>query len=159
MKKKVIISVISVVLVVALIAGSSVVFAAYGSQSDPLVTLSYLTDIFEDALLEKIDDLIATHRAELERRISGVSATFSVVSLSSGQVLQGDVGTEIMLRVGKAYCYASASPGLIDTTTGGTINGGSYLVTNHLYMVTIEGRGIKAENSVKVLVRGGYSIS
>jgi hypothetical protein len=82
-----------------------------------------------------------------------------VVTLSSGQKLNGTVGTEIMLRVGTATCVASSAPGIIDMNAGGTLNAGYPLVTNHLYMVTIDPRGIQATSSVvKVLVRGDYTI-
>ena len=41
---------------------------------------------------------------------------FSVVTLSQGQTLVGDVGCEVMLRIGTAVCGTSDSVGLIDTT-------------------------------------------
>lgn len=60
-----------------------------------------------------------------------------------------------MLRVGAAVCVASSSPGLIDETTAGTLNNGGALAQNHLYMMTIEGRGVKATAATtKLLVRG-----
>lgn len=158
------IMVLCLVLAVALIAGTSLVVASYGSESDPLVTLSYLEDVFGVNLLKKVETLIGQREEALKNKIesalgSGGSATYAVVSLESGQVLKGEVGTEIMLRIGSAVCSADGSPGLIDTTDGSSIDNGSALKTNHLYMVTIEGRGVKATNSVKVIVRGDYTIS
>ena len=42
---------------------------------------------------------------------------------------------------------------------GGCYGGGA-LVQNHLYMMTIEGRGVKATAATtKLLVRGGYTIA
>ena len=70
------------------------------------------------------------------------------------------MGTEVMLRVGTASCAASSAPGLIDTTTAGVIDHGAALTKNHLYMMTIEDRGVKATAAtVKMLVRGSYTIS
>ena len=86
--------------------------------------------------------------------------TFSVVTLSGGQTLYGDVGCEVMLRVGSASCVAPSSPGLIDETDASTLDGGGALVKNHLYMMTIDERGVRATaETTKLLVRGGYKIS
>ncbi len=77
------------------------------------------------------------------------------MTLSKGQTLTGDIGCEVMLRVGTASCVSPSSPGLIDETTAGTLNNGGALVTNHLYKMTIEGRGVKAGSATtKLLVRG-----
>ena len=64
-----------------------------------------------------------------------------------------------MLRVGSAHCVAGDTPGLIDTTSGGTIDNGTALTKNHLYMATIAGRAIAADEYVMVIVRGGYTVS
>ena len=50
-------------------------------------------------------------------------------------------------------------PGFIDMTGGGTLENGQALVKNHLYMATIAGRGFTAQDAVKVLVRGEYTVS
>ena len=82
-----------------------------------------------------------------------------MVTIPAGKTLTGDIGCEVMLRVGSASCVSPSSPGLIDETTGGTLENGKALVKNHLYMMTIEGRGVKAGGSaVKVLVRGSYTV-
>lgn len=148
--------------------------AEVGSSGDPLVTLSYLNDTFLTTVLSKVDSKISARNTQLSAKIdqqiaasggtgnSGTAgtSTFTVVTLSSGKVLTGGIGCEVMLRVGTAVCVASASPGLVDETTGGTIGGGTALVQNHLYMMTVENRGVKATAAtVKVLVRGTYSVA
>ena len=145
--------------------------AEVGSAGDPLVTLSYLNDTFLTNVLSKVDSKISTRNTQLTAKIdqqiaaaggTGTTgtATFTVVTLSSGQVLTGGVGCEVMLRVGTAVCVAATSPGLVDETTGGTISGGTALTQNHLYMMTIEKRGVKATaGTVKVLIRGTYSVA
>lgn len=152
-----------------------------GSSDDPLVTLSYLTQVFapslndkvdeavkanEEALKEELDAAIDGFREELEENAGETEdeldgpAAFKVVTLSKGQVLTGEVGCEVMLRIGTATCVSSSKPGLIDTTGAGTLNDGAALVTNHLYMITIETRGVKAtSDTVKVLARGNYTVS
>lgn len=140
--------------------------AEAGSSSDPLVTLSYLNDTFMSAIMQNVDQKIAARNSQLAQSGglgssggTGTSATFTVVTLSSGQTLTGDIGCEVMLRVGSAVCVASSSPGLIDETSAGTLNNGGALVQNHLYMMTIENRSVKATAATtKLLVRGSYTI-
>ena len=55
---------------------------------------------------------------------------------------------------------AAENPALVDTTTGGNLNNGGALVQNHLYMATMSDHYITAGGStVKVLVRGSYTLS
>lgn len=143
------------------------VAAEAGSGNDPLVTLSYLKETFMEDVLKKVDDKINTRNSQIARQLegeitggSGVASTFTVVTLTQGQTLTGDIGCEVMLRVGSAVCVAPSAPGLIDESTAGTLAGGGALAQNHLYMMTIEGRGVKATAATtKLLVRGGYSIA
>ena len=133
--------------------------AEAGSSDDPLVTLSYLNETFMD----RVDQKIAARNAQLGISAgSGASAAsnFTVVTLTSGQVLTGDIGCEVMLRVGTAVCVSPSSPGLIDETAATALNNGSALVQNHLYMMTIEGRGVRATaGTTKLLVRGSYTVA
>lgn len=147
-----------------------VVYAAAGSSDDPLVTLSYLENIFAPQVEEQMEKLVEEKAESLKTQleeaveevsppVSGQSSAFSVVTLTKGQVLTGDVGCEVMLRVGSAVCVSSGSTGLIDVTGGSTLADGKALEKNHLYMVTISTRGVKATaDTVKVLVRGPYTI-
>lgn len=113
-----------------------------GSKDDPLVTYSYVNETFKNEVM------------------SEANGGFVLVTLSKGQILNGEVGTEVLLRVGTAQCVAASSPGLIDTTDASAINDAAALKKNHLYMMTIEERGIKATaGTVKVLVRGSYTVS
>ena len=151
-----------VLLVISGVMSMTVSLAAEaGSSQDPLVTMSYLNETFLGNVLQKVDEKIAARNAQLTGQSSGTSsAVFQVVTLSSGQTLTGDIGCEVMLRVGTATCVAPSTPGLIDETTAGTLNHGGSLVQNHLYMMTIEGRGVKATAATtELLVRGTYTIS
>ncbi len=139
--------------------------AEAGSSGDPLVSLSYLNETYLQTILSKVDSRIAERNTALIAQLGGsgsgggTTASFAVVTLSSGQVLKGEIGCEVMLRVGTASCVAPSAPGLIDETGGSTLNNGAALVKNHLYMMTIEDRGVKATaGTVKLLVRGGYQI-
>ena len=138
-----------------------------GSDGDPLVTLSYLNDTFMKSVMDQVDQKISTRNSQLAQQFggqisggSGTAATFTVVTLSNGQVLKGDIGCEVMLRVGTAVCVSPSNPGLIDESSAATLNNGGVLAQNHLYMMTIEGRGVKATaTTTKLLVRGTYTVA
>lgn len=137
--------------------------AEAGSSGDPLVTVSYLNETFLPALLQKVDAKITARNAALQGQTGGGSSstaeTFSVVTLAKGQTLKGGIGCEVMLRVGTAVCVSPSNPGLIDETGGTSLGNNGALMQNHLYMMTIEGRGVKATAAtVKVLARGSYTI-
>ena len=141
--------------------------AGAGTADDPLVTLSYLNETFLAAVQKRIDEAVASRNASLTAYIdgklgggsAGTASSFAVVTIPAGKTLVGDIGCEVMLRVGSAACVSPSSPGLIDETTGGTLENGKALAKNHLYMMTVEGRGVKAgSGTVKVLVRGSYTI-
>jgi len=166
-----------VLAVVALVLGlGSPAYATPGTQSDPFITLSYLTGVFkpqvmndvkntEQEMTKKFNDRIATLESQLKPGggSSGQAATntadrFHVVTLSKGQTLACSVGAEIMLRVGTANGVGTA-PALVDYTSGATLASGAALAANHMYLVTIEGNGVKATaDTVRVLVRGNYRI-
>ena len=106
--------------------------ATPGGQTDPLVTLSYLNGTYTRQVKDLVDQTVTARKAEMEQALrnilagqggtsapSGSGSVFTVVTLNQGQSLVGDVGCEVMLRVGSATCGASDSVGLIDTTSGG----------------------------------------
>ena len=143
--------------------------AGGGSQSDPLVTLSYLTQTVQPDILRQVEERANTRQADLmtqfEHRLdqlqggTGGSAAYTLVTLSSGDRLELEAGCELMLRVGSAAVNSATEPALIDMTTGGTLANAGSLVQNHLYMATIPDRTVTASaGTVKLLVRGGYSI-
>lgn len=155
-KKKAIIAV-SVLLAVLLVAGvTAVAVSNYGTQSDPLVTLSYLNSKAKTDILAEVDKAINEAKAG-----PGTSSSeFAVVTLSNGQTLTCAAGTEIMLRVGSAESYGPDTPRLVDSTTGeAATDAGTALTKNHMYLVTIKDNGIRSTAATtKVLVRGSYTV-
>ncbi|MCR5825569.1 MAG: hypothetical protein K6G54_03285 [Oscillospiraceae bacterium] len=153
---------------------------APGSETDPLVTLSYLNDSFlpqllgkvdekldarDKALADKLGEQVAADKKALAKQYgvtdgaSGTADSFCVVTLSEGQTLSGEVGCEVLLRSGTASCVATSAPGLVDETGGTTLNGGEALAANHLYLITAAGRGVRAAAAeVTLLVRGTYTV-
>lgn len=151
------------IVLLALSAGlmTTALAAEAGSSGDPLVTLSYLNDTFFSQIMQRVDQKIAERTGQALPGGSASSASsFVVVTLSEGQTLTGGIGCEVMLRVGTAVCVAPSDPGLIDETTAATLADGGALVQNHLYMMTIEGRGVRATaGTTKVLARGSYTVA
>ncbi|MCF2620104.1 hypothetical protein JQM63_09805 [Oscillibacter valericigenes] len=169
-----------------LLSISVVAAGTAGSSSDPLVTLSYLNEKFLPELLTKADEKLAARSdtaskalaaqvdadiKKLEEKYgsqsagagagapSGAAESFTVVTMTSGQTLYGAIGCEVMLRVGTAAVVSPSSPGLIDSTDGTTLENGKALTKNHLCMMTIEERGVKATAATtKLLVRGAYEV-
>ena len=89
----------------------------------------------------------------------GVANTMKKVDVPNGKTVSLALGSEALLRIGSATCVASGSPGLIDMTDGGELTNGGDLQKNHLYLCTVEGRGLKATSAVTVFIRGGYTIT
>ena len=107
----------------------------------------------DGAVIESIAQSVASRVGNQDK-----TASFTLVKLSAGQVLRCSVGTEVLLRLGSAVCVSSGTPGLIDTTDAKNLPGGSALSKNHLYLCTVDGRGVSAPSGATVLVRGGYVI-
>jgi len=167
--------------VTVLITAGAVALAAAGDSGDPLVTLSYLNEIFAPSLRTQVDEAVSaneeTLKSELDAVINdwderlkleekdetqapqGATSDFQVITITKGQKIVGKIGCEFLLRVGTAVCRSSGSTGLIDCTDATIIGDGASLVKNHLYMVTINTRTVEATAStVKILVRGDYTI-
>ena len=131
-----------------------------GSSNDPLVTKSYLDGPFLKQVQSLVDQTVDARKTELEGAAGQNSGNvFKVVTLRQGETLEGDVGCEVMLRIGTAVCGSPESVGIIDTTDGTNLGDGKSLVTNHLYMITISTRTVTATSgTVKVLARGPYTV-
>ena len=174
MKKKVII-IVSVILAIVTALGITVA-AAYDSSEDPLISLSYLLDVFEPELFEKFEtrfnELEEFLVSEIDNRIENpgsssgnsgggsASAAFEVIELTTGDQLYAVGACEIMLRAGAASCIApDPSQGLADYT-GIEIYDGQPLILNHMCIIPRgDGRGIVAmSESVFIMVRGEYTI-
>ncbi|MBR2916145.1 MAG: hypothetical protein IKC07_00905 [Clostridia bacterium] len=146
---------------IGIVAGLCAVFtlavpvvANPGSADDPLITKSYITSTVMPELEEYIED-------EVKKQVSGgVSVTaerFEVISLSAGEKIICENGTELILRMGSATIIATEKGGLADTTAGCDLANGTPMPSNHLLIVPVaDGRGIVAQNDVLVMVKGDY---
>ena len=95
------------------------VLAAGGDESDPLVTLSYLTQTVTPNILKQVDEQAAKRQSELLAQLNtaiadykmavegggasgGTSASYSVVTLTSGQTLALGVGAAVLWGLASA---------------------------------------------------------
>lgn len=186
---------------VLMIAGLGAIAAEYGSQSDPLVTLSYIEQVllpksqkevdetvskamedFEDTISagnksiqsyidkklrsfasgdvddELIDAIAAAVLEQSGDSITAGEASWAVVQVPAGSTVVCEVGVQAILRVGQATCVAAGSPGLIDLSNGEVLANGGALAANHLYAVSVQGRGIYTAQGCTLLIAGSYTI-
>lgn len=150
----------------------NIAFAASspGSESDPLITSSYLD--------KKIQEISAVFQAKVDQTNSNLSVLdkkveelnkqgggtssgtiFAVVNLAAGKKLIGENSTEIILRSGGSKVFSPNSSGLSDITSGYDVAPGAVVAKNHLLIVPrTDGRGIQAQTSSVIMVKGNYTI-
>lgn len=144
-----------IIAVVAALAAGVGAYAAtnYGTQSDPLISLSYLTDTLEPAIRGELDKSIDAAMDSLEdkfqQELSSATGSFRVVTLGGGKTLTVGEGCEILLRSGSV----TASGSFTDVTGGSTLTSGAPLTENHLYMSSSSGT-LTAASDATLLVRG-----
>ncbi len=126
-------------LVTICVIATYIVNAEIGGDGDPVISLSYLEQIFKPELTEQM--------------------SFKVVSLSKGQTLDCKAGAELILRMGTADIVATAKGGLADVTAGTDLSNGMHMPSNHHLIVPVgDGRGVMATSDCLVMVKGEYEI-
>ncbi len=144
--------IIVLVIAVAVLAAGIGAYAAssYGTQSDPLVAMSYLEDVLQPQIENSLDAKISEATKGLS---NGGSASFTAVSLEAGQSLSVSSGTEIVLRSGS--CASSGA--LSDVTAGTELGSGAELTANHLCLASASAT-LTAASAATLLIRGSYSL-
>ncbi len=130
--------------------------ATPGTESDPLISQSYITS----TVMPQLEEYIREEVAKQAGNTTGSAAErFEVVKLDNGDRLVCENGTELILRMGTATIIASEAGGIADVTVGTDLAEGTAMPSNHHLIVPLsDGRGIKATSSVLVMVKGGYKI-
>lgn len=166
----------AIVLTAVVVVGAFSASAAGGDQSDPLVTLSYLTQVVTPQLMGEVDEQVAANERALTDKLNaaideysrqmeqalsqgtGESAAYVPVSLSAGQTLYPVAGGELLLRSGEAKVSIGTSPVLLDATAGSSLEIAGSLTADHLYVAPLDGAGVTAASACVFLVRGTYTI-
>jgi hypothetical protein len=112
-----------------------------GSAADPVVTKSY------------VDELFASLSGGMQ------AEAFIAVEIEKGKKLLGGAGTELILRTGDATAIDNGTNGISDLTSGKDLMQGAPIAKNHLLLVPREdGRGIACKQNCWVLVKGAYTV-
>lgn len=147
-KKKLLIAVLTIIV----LAGAGVYAAtSYGTESDPLITKSYLDEVLRPQLEQEVSDALEESGA-MQQSIPG---EFTEVKLSGGQRVLCGLGGELVLTSGSAKAVGS----LTDTTAGTAVSDGGSISANHLYLTTADSSGLIASGSAAVLVSGTYALN
>ena len=146
------------ILLLVAVLGAGGVYAAvrYGTQADPLITLSYLTDVKEPELAYavKADAAVEELRSTVSGNVAAVTGDYVSVELSDGQTVTCKAGTEVLFRAGSADAAADLS----DVTDGSQLEAGQALATNHLYLTRMDGGAVTASGGAALMIRGEYTI-
>lgn len=135
--------------IILLLVALTVIFASFVvviGTDDPLITESYLKNVF----MKEIKDYIDSGKS---------NDSFVVVNIPEKKQLIASSGCEIILRGGTAEIIASKLGGLSDVTAASDLSEGDIIPANHLLIVPRDdGRGFKAATDVIVMIKGGYEI-
>ena len=145
MKKRTMI--LSAALIASLLIGTAV--ASDGGADDPLLSLSYLKEIFSGTIEKKIDAALDTSDAAVQAAavplwqdaVEDAKAStqiqtagrFTELDLNGGDVLRGFTGTQVVLYEGSAVIEYSGAA-VIDVTTGKEAENGAELLPLHRYL-------------------------
>lgn len=149
-----------------LLLGAGVAYGIGGSQSDPLISLEYLKETFQPALLQQIDSKVETSvSASYQKMVEKVTqgSSESGVGLTMKTQHRNDTvtlhqGSVILLTAGSAT--ASVSHGeLVDVTTG-TASSHGMLIPGHRYLVGEEATAVVTmfSDTAKLAVEGNSLI-
>ena len=145
--KKPFLSRIWVLVLIAALLTFAITMAAGANltDSDPLISLSYLTGKFRTAILGDVQKAANDSVQKLQQQIDAraaqlavsdstptASATHQTVSINAGETLQIKQGSELLFLSGGA----TANGSLNDATAGNTVSSGGALIVNHLYLAT-----------------------
>lgn len=162
-------------LICALILGVAT-YAVYGDgdfdlTNDPLISLSYLNEVFWPRVQEAIEEaggFVDYEDEETEETDTPEELpeeenfAYEVLNLAKGDILLAETPIEMILRSGSANAYLSGGQsGIADLTAGADLAEGTPITPNHLLLVPRggDGRGlIVTSDSVYVMVRGGYTV-
>lgn len=140
------------------------VLAAPGSSEDPVVSLSYITDILWPEIKEYVDNSKAENipvagNGHITPEGMEYADTFKVVSLTAGEKLIGGDGCEVILRSGNLSVIASERGGVSDVTAGLDLPASTLAPLNHLMIIPVnDGRGFVVNADSYVMVKGDYKI-
>lgn len=130
--------------------------AAPGTESDPLVTLSYV-----DKRFEELDTYLESKLSEEDTSSSQTAQAmlFEIVEVKAGGMIYLGDSTEFILRSGEAVAIASTNGGLANLTEGYDIAQGKQIPKNHQILnPRNDGRGVAVTHDAWVMIKGPYTV-
>ena len=152
---------IALCLLLAVLTGGYALAAA-GGTSDPLASLSYLTDTFTDAVDRQVEARLDEAEEAPSRGESGgtSAALWTETRLKEGDLLTGSTGTGVLVLAGGVEVSFPAGA-VVDVSTGTSVPSGTALAVNHRYLVAEDTAAIFAVTSKTAVVdyQGPYALS
>lgn len=136
---------LKMILTVVLLSGTTLYAAdnMLGTRVDPVVTKSYVDMKIKEQL----------------GKVEGQKSTFEIVDVPVGKAIYGKQGSEMIIRSGEGRIIASLAGGVQDVTDGVDLAADVLAPKNNLLIIPREdGRGIFANKTMTIMVRGGYTI-
>lgn len=168
-----------ILLCVLMLVSGGVVYAAGGTQSDPLVSLSYLTGTYISQVLEQAQSAINTKTdSAYQQALGELNAAYEAAGGAAGEsgsvqngladqrFKRGDVitlstGSGVMLLAGSATAGVSAGGALVDTTAGQALSTGAALSARHRCLAaenTTAAVTVTSDTAV-ISLEGRYTVS
>ncbi len=182
MKKRKLTIILSI-LIGTLLTVFAVISASAYSDNDPLITLSYLQQIFAPSLKQEIiSDVQGTTHIESEpetvpavtedvqipESVDGASQptgsnTYTLLELNLGQTVMADSICEFIVRPGSKVTAISPFPsqGIADITNGVEVLSGEQISINAYCLIPrgADGRGLAViSDKAYIMIRGEYTI-
>lgn len=150
-------TVIPVLLALVLLGGITVyATTAYGTESDPLITMSYLDGVLAPKMEQEYAQKTRTELEALETRVKAdYTGSYQPLTVAAGQTMTCEAGCEFLARSGNGVVTGK----VLDITDGKTMDQNGGLFAHHLYMAVEDGAAVKAIGDTVLMVRGDYTIS
>lgn len=148
---------LAVFCIVAVLFGGIGAYAAtnYGTESDPLITLSYLNEVLKPQMEQTYTQQTKDSLTELESRLEGEeNGAYTPVELKANQTMTCKAGCEFLVRSGEAYVTAS----FLNVTEGKELAANDWLMKHHLYMAVSDSGAVRANSDLYLMVRGDYTV-
>jgi len=159
MNKKKITIILSILLGTLLTVFAMFTASAY-TDGDPLITLSYLQEIFAPTLKQQIIDEVNKTPADDKTE---TSKSYELIELTQGNTVLADSICEFIVRPGSKVTAVSPFPsqGIADITKGIEVMNGEAISINSYCLIPRgkDGRGIKVVGEkAYIMIRGDYTI-
>lgn len=136
-----------------------------GSESDPLITKSYVDQILMPQIKSYVDTQVAnvdtgSGDEQVQLPPASGSVVYNVVNVSKNQTVIGGKSCHMILRMGSGKIVATSKGGVCDATAGTDLANGTSVPSNHLLIVPLDdGRGVKMTSDGILMISGSYSVN